>query len=567
MNYLFGQINTNHSCTERLTSDNFENSDISLVIKRECGNTSFIKEDNIVIGMAGEIYEKTNTSELNYLLKIFKKDGIDGVHSINGFFTAVIINLTEQEIYIFQDKNTSLERLYYYLQDSKLFISTSISHLLNNCNLDRKVNTAILPTYLHYSFTPGNETLIKGLYKIPSGCFLKYCLINNSITLEKFSEYNTEYNSQENLIDLIDSSIRKRLDCTQKQGFSLSGGFDSNLLFSRALQFVNDEAINTFSYGYNSNTSEIKNVERIIKIYRQKGYKINHYEYMASTKDIYKLPQIISFLQEPILEPGLIFHYGMAELIKEQNIKILLGGDCNDQVYDKRLYYDMIAKMQEPLGLIDYPVYGRLRLGEFDRIHTYKYFSDIEILWLLNKEIACDNLKIRLEVYSDIFTNYFMTKRFFVREHNTSVRLPFLDKDYVNYINTKARIEDLPFKKGHINLCKRYMDEDVYKELVNATEATSPYSYLFLEDDTIRNEIFYLIKNSDVTKEYFSSLAINTLLESFIVALEHGRRGNGYYKASILSCRIFAILGFIVWHNIFIQNKSSSISLYDLLSN
>lgn len=570
MNYLCGNMGRDViiESEQAKKRGEYSSNGIRVEMNRDNGKQSFIEKGGIVIGLIGEIYSEMHQDELEYIYQIYLESGITGLNQLNGFYTIFIVDNTKNAAFVVQDKNTSLEHIYYCERENVMYISNNLEVMLNKSGIARQVNTAALPTFLHYSFTPGNETLLSGVFKIPTNHFLKYDLKTFEYKLIKIIDDNPKSANVQNesLIKVIDKAITKRIDTKKKMGFSLSGGFDSNLLFSRAVNLLEEEEINTFSYGYNSPTSEIKNVERIVELYRKKGFKINHYKYFAKAEDVFKLPQIISFLQEPILEPGLIFHYGMAKLIEDNNIEVLLGGDCNDQVYDKRLYFDMISKMQEPINSENYPVYGRLRLGEFDRIHTYKYFTDIETEWLLNPNLPYNTLNLRLEVYSDVFTNYFMTKRFFVREHDISVRLPFLDANYVNYINNSLEIEDLPFKKRHIQLCEEYIPSDIYSELINATEATSPYSYLFLDDDDSRKSIFALVLSSDTTKKYFNMRSIEKLLDSFELALVNGKSTNNYYKASVLSCRIFAVLGFLVWHNIYINGKSPDSDIFAVLS-
>lgn len=568
MDYLFGMIykeNSEIKCDDNVKYT-YTNEQLKFTIQCENNSQCYLKSENIIIGMLGEVYD-AQSDELEHIYEKYRSSGIEHIQAMNGFYTVIIIDLNINKLYIVQDCRTSFEHLYFCENNGVLYFSTSLKWLLDTSKIKREVNTEILPTYLHYSFTPSKETLIKNVYKLPSYTCLEYNLNNREYSLVKNLPHITRDSHHKELIDIIDEAIEKRMERPKKTGFSLSGGFDSNLLFSRAVNFLEDSNINVFSYGYNNPKSELKNVERIIELYKNKGYKISHYKYNAKAEDISKLPQIIEFLQEPILEPGLIFHYSMADMMKENGIEVLFGGDCNDQVYDKRLYYDMISKVQEPLNLENYPVYGRLRLGEFDRIHTYKYFTDIETEWILKSDIFFESLNIRLEVYSDVFTNYFMLKRFFVRKNNVSVRLPFLDLDYTHYIQNNIEIPALPFKKNHIDLCEKYIPQDIYKELINATEASSPYSYLFLEDDAIRNKIFLLIMQSDTMKMFFNEKSINQLLNSLDISMLKGRETGNYYKASILSCRIFAILGFLVWYNIYIAEKDSSNNIFEILAN
>lgn len=448
-----------------------------------------------------------------------------------------------------------------------------MKEILNEAQIKKSVNTSILPTYLHYSFVPSEQTLFKGIKKITSEYFLEYDFDKESMNLKnnKIKSENIvyDYSDSKDVISIFDDIISNYTNekKSKKIGFSLSGGYDSNFLVSRALNFMEDEEINLFSYGYDNPKSEITNAENISNIYKKQGHKINHYKYYAKTEDIFKLPKMIGFLQEPILEPGLLFHYGLSELIEAKSIDILIGGDCNDQIYDTRLYYEMINNLMEPKTLTDYPMYGRLRLGEFDRMHTYKYFTDIETQWILKEKIDYSELKVRLEVYSEVFKNYFMTKRLFVRGKNIITRLPYLNRNYVDFVNSNISERDLPFKKYHVELCKEVMHSDIYNELTKATESTSPYSYLFLENDSIRKDLFNILLSSNVVDEFFNLDSIKKLFNSFEVSLNQGRSNGNYYKASILSCRIFAIIGFVTWYNIFILNKSSEDELYNILKN
>lgn len=110
-----------------------------------------------------------------------------------------------------------------------------------------------------------------------------------------------------------------------------------------------------------------------------------------SGRNTHYLPGMIDFLQEPILEPGLLFHFGLSKMVQEDGIDTLIGGDCNDQVYDTNLYHLMGKHNREPMRIEEYPMYGRLRLGEFDRMYTFKYFTDIEINRLL-KSMPTDGI-------------------------------------------------------------------------------------------------------------------------------------------------------------------------------
>lgn len=94
------------------------------------------------------------------------------------------------------------------------------------------------------------------LYGKPSNTYLEIELDSRKYKVNENHRIAKKELCTDSLIDVIDKTISKRIDISKKVGFSLSGGFDSNLLFSRAIDLVADSEINVFSYGYNNPKSE-----------------------------------------------------------------------------------------------------------------------------------------------------------------------------------------------------------------------------------------------------------------------------------------------------------------------
>lgn len=597
MNYLYCKVNKDlrylESCSlsndeqEELTSHTYSNTKVQLEAQRVAVNEKQNKSVNIyrhiVISLVGEIhnlkdYESDNYYEddLDVIAAIYMDHGVKGLNQLDGFFTISILDNKLLKLFIIQDRHTSLNHLYYYSDIHYLYLSSDVKLLLKNTKIVPQVNKDALPTYLHYAFVPGNETLFQDVYKLPTEMILEYDLQSNQLSLlpnPYVNEFTPTKDKEKELIQTFDDALHSRMkEIDSKQmAVMFSGGYDSNFLLSRMLKHRPDLELKLFSYGSQSSKSEIHNIRRIVDIYKQKGYKLELYDYTVNAGDLHRLPKMMFALGEPISEPGMIFQACLAELIHEHKIDVVIGGDANDQVYDKQLYYEMVGKLVEPKTIYDYPRYGRLRLGEIDRIFTYKFFTDIEITWLLNSDHYYPSMNLSLENYSTVFTNYFLTKRLVFKQYGIISRLPFLSNKYIDFIDNHLNEEDLIFKNLHVNISKEELPTEVSLELVKATESTSPYSYVFLEDNETRHEIFNLIRNSETTKEYFNRSSINKLLEGFEFAIENGHETGDYYKASVLSCRIFTIIGFLVWHNIFISSDGylhaieCDINLFDLL--
>lgn len=590
MNYLYCKVSSkprNGDHSEMLEPYLYSNSKLQMEVQRVALNEKQKQSikifGQVVISIIGEIHnledfmsDEFYEDDLDVVFEVYTNSGIKDLNRLDGFFTISIVDNRLSKLFIIQDRHTSLHHLYYYNDSNGMHISSDVKLLLKKAKIEPKVNKNALPTYLHYAFVPGNETLFQDIYKLPTQLIFEYDFLSNHLSLNPnpfFEEYMLTEDKEKELIQTFDEALISRMKemDTKQIAVMYSGGYDSNFLLSRILHYKPDIELKLFSYGSSSPKSEIHNIRRIVDIYKQKGYKLELFDYTINANDLQRLPNMMFALGEPISEPGLIFQSCLADLFHKNKIDIVIGGDANDQVYDKQLYYKMVEKLVEPKAIYDYPRYGRLRLGEIDRIFTYKFFTDIEIAWLLNDNAYYPSLKLSLENYSTVFTNYFLTKRLVFKQHGITSRLPFLSSKYINFIDNHLEEEDLIFKELHVQISKENLPDEVCQELIKATESTSPYSYVFLEDKAVRQKIFRLILNSETTKEFFNLSAIQRILEGFDFAMENGQQTEDYYKASVLSCRIFTILGFLVWHNIFIskdeyiQDMKCNADLYEIL--
>lgn len=541
------------------------------------------KSEQAVFAIVGEIHNlhefrkgDNDEDDLDVVARLYEKLGIQGLNQLDGLFTIAVADKQRKCLFVVQDRHTSLNHLYYYDDGDALYLSTDVKVLLNRSKLTPEVNRQALPTYLHYAFVPGNETLFQHIYKLPTGKLLQYDYTSRQTSLipnPPYRKHEPTDDKEQGLVRQLDEALKARMqeNGSKQVAVMFSGGYDSNLMLSRMLALAPDAELKLFSYGSTSPKSEIHNIRRIVDLYQQMGYKLELHDYTVHADDLHRLPKMMFNLGEPLSEPGLIFQACLAETLHRNKVDIVIGGDANDQVYDRRLFDAMIEKLVEPKAIGDYPKYGRLRLGEIDRIFTYKFFTDIETEWLLCDADHYPSLKLSMENYATVFTNYFLTKRLIFKHYGIQSRLPYLSARYIDYIDAHLNEEDLIFKELHVRTTLKLLPEAISQELVKATESSSPYSYVFLEDQETRRDLFQAIRHSETAKAYFRSSSIEKLLDGFDFAIEHGHATGDYYKASVLSCRIFTIIGFLTWHQIFIstdaylRDMSCDANLFELL--
>ena len=105
-------------------------------------NFIYDESEQLIIIVRGKIILSSPANEfsknkLYYLIDLYKKRGKDFLKDINGSFNVILINIKTKEVFICNDQ-VGVLRIYYEFEKNKLLISTDISFLLNNEQLDEK---------------------------------------------------------------------------------------------------------------------------------------------------------------------------------------------------------------------------------------------------------------------------------------------------------------------------------------------------------------------------------------------------------------------------------------------
>lgn len=217
-------------------------------------NTKYFKNDEYVVALVGEITNTVTllellrikghsfiaTSDTEVILKAYKEWGNHFVNKLEGSFVVVIYHLLSSTLHVFRDAIGSVS-IYYYQDKTHFIFSTELKTILQfgikNAQLD--YNTFYQSLLLMWSLD--NHTGFVSIKKINAGhyiLFTKHKLniyrwytpnSNNTLNFKNEKEWIDE------LDRMLNHEIKNLLNRKHKIGFFLSGGIDSSLLLSIAL--------------------------------------------------------------------------------------------------------------------------------------------------------------------------------------------------------------------------------------------------------------------------------------------------------------------------------------------
>ena len=188
---------------------------------------------------------------------------------------------------------------FYYFWSGRLFaFASEIKALLQHPEISAEFNEQLLPEYLAFGYTSGEETMFKGIRKLMPGHTLTLrCGSDPELELKQYWDApcpnEFEERSDEKWIAecraRLEEVVRMRLMSDVPLGMFLSGGVDSSAI-AALIKRMADGPVKTFSVGYNeSKFSELSEARQVAE---QIG--TDHHEVVVTMDEFFNaLPRLV----------------------------------------------------------------------------------------------------------------------------------------------------------------------------------------------------------------------------------------------------------------------------------
>ena len=346
----------------------------TLVFNGEIYNYKDIKDELILLG-----HSFTTNGDSEVLLKGFIEWGKEVVHKLNGMFAFVIYNAATNMLFCSRDR-LGVKPFYYYWKDGVFEICSQLKPISQNKTLNEKA----ISIYLDCRYIPSPYSIFNNVYKLPPGNNLHIDLEEGTHEVEEYwnlksiTPSNISYEKAvEEVRNLLEDSVRIRLNSDVKSGFFLSGGVDSALVTSIASN-ISKEKINTFSIGFDDEKYD----ESAIAATYADILGTSHKETICRAQDVLDmLPRLIEVYDEPFADSSALPSLLLNKLTK-QEVTVALSGDGGDESFLGYNHFDFVSKYRY-LFLI--PIFVRRLLSKMlpsllfkKRIESVKQFLQLE---------------------------------------------------------------------------------------------------------------------------------------------------------------------------------------------
>jgi asparagine synthase (glutamine-hydrolysing) len=482
------------------------------------------REESVWIVFNGEIYNfqelrrelknhghvfQTN-SDTEVIIHGYKQWGDEVLNRLNGMFGLAIWDVREKRLVLARDA-FGIKLLYYRIAGGSLYFGSEMRAIRATMPDKAEIDPNSLNLFLRYRFTPSPFTILKDFHKLAPGT--KLVAQNGSYTVSRwyqsaptpFAPTKSAEEAKEELLALYKQAVRRQLISDVPVGLLLSGGIDSGLLLG--LMNLSGSAWPTYTVGYGSSYAddELADGAETARILGS-----NHTS-VRITRAIFEqaLPKIVAALEEPIAASSIVPMYFVCERAR-QDVKVALVGQGPDELFGGyrrhlgvrygALWGQMPNWMRTSVSsaVAALPRSETLKRGVYslataDRMRRYQNVLSIlpgtqvdelfkegvlapnagdsileswaDLAGLMTKTDELGGLQF-LEVRSTLPDELLMYADKLSMAHGLELRVPFLDKDIVEYVEklpAKFKVRNGSQKWLHRQVCGTYLPNSVLK--------------------------------------------------------------------------------------------------------
>jgi asparagine synthase (glutamine-hydrolysing) len=272
-------------------------------------------------------------SDTEVIVHGYKQWGDDVLNHLNGMFGLAIWDVRQERLVVARDP-FGIKLIYYKIDRDRLYFGSEIRAVQSVTEERPDVDPNALNMFLRYRYTPSPYTMFRGIRKLAAGTMLVcekgtgYLRRWYRYQPAPFSPMRSVGEAQEELLELYKQSIKRHLLSDVPVGLLLSGGIDSGLLL--ALMNLYGKSWRTYTVGYGSSFSddELTDAGETAALFSSQHTEVtldkSTFEGMLQT--------IVSCLEEPIASSSIVPMYFLCKRARE-DVKVALIGQGPDELF------------------------------------------------------------------------------------------------------------------------------------------------------------------------------------------------------------------------------------------
>jgi asparagine synthase (glutamine-hydrolysing) len=317
------------------------------IIDVDGGHQPFSSEDGSVWGAQnGEIYNHAelrrdlerrghrfrSRCDTEVLPHLYEEKGPDFARHLSGKFAVAVWDAQSRRLVLARDR-LGVKPLYYAVAGDRLVFASELKSLLASGLIDPVVDPDAVDAFLTLGYFPAPRTPLLGVHKLLPGEQL--VADADGVRRELYWRYPQPQPGDrslgvrhyaDGLLEVLDTSVRRRLMSDVPVGAMLSGGLDSSLIVALMAKH-SDRPVQTFSVAFSdAGENELSDAHDVAAL-----YGCDHHELELSLAETADLEQLVWFMDEPVAELSSLGFLALSELAR-RHVTVALSGQGADEL-------------------------------------------------------------------------------------------------------------------------------------------------------------------------------------------------------------------------------------------
>jgi asparagine synthase (glutamine-hydrolysing) len=299
-------------------------------------------------------------SDTEVILAAYREWGLDSFTHLNGMFALAIYDAERERLVLARDR-AGEKPLFYRHSAGALHFTSELKAFLREADFEPRIDHDALNRYLAFGYIPGEQSIIRGVRKLPQGSLATFDLRSDRLEVYPYwtlpAPMGSATTRPEELVEelerLLLDSVRLRLIADVPVGVMLSGGVDSSLVTAAAAT-VSPRPVRTFNISFPGHGMFDESAHaRIVA----RHFGTEHIEMAAEPASVDLLPELARQYDEPLADSSMIPTYLVSRLIRRE-ATVALGGDGGDELFGGYHHYEWVRRQDLIRRAVPAPLRG-----------------------------------------------------------------------------------------------------------------------------------------------------------------------------------------------------------------
>ena len=347
------------------------------------GHQPFVSDDGqVAVVQNGEIFNHIElaaqlraqgvrldtSSDTEVILRLYEREGIDGLQRLNGMFAIAIDDRRQDAMYLVRDR-IGVKPLYVHDDGRRVLFGSEIKAILpalQEAGHVPQVDLEAIHHYLAFNYIPAPWTIWQGIRHVMPGTWMKFTRSGVQThrwwSLADQREKDHEFGAwSEEFLHLLDDATRIRLRADVPWGAFLSGGVDSSTIVALMARHV-DRPVRTFCIGF----ADPRFDESPYAADAARRFGCEHTMEIAELNMLDRWPLVLHHLDQPHGDASFMPTLRVSELAA-RHVKVVLTGDGGDELFAGYEKYEQFFARPDAASMDE----AQFRRAYFDSISLF----------------------------------------------------------------------------------------------------------------------------------------------------------------------------------------------------